>query len=114
MILSADKTPKEVFAAVTNVRGWWSAKLVEVVPNKKVVWLVTDSTLTFVRGDKSEWTGTKVSFEIESKGKKRQVTFTHHGLVPEVECFEACSEGWSHYLRNSLLKLINTGKGKPD
>jgi len=139
MVLSTDKTPKEVFAAVTNVRGWWSAKLVgnsakkndvfefryedmhyskqklvEVVPNKKVVWLVTDSTLTFVKKARDEWTGTKVSFEIEPKGKKTQVTFTHHGLVPQVECFEACSEGWSHYLKNSLLKLINTGKGKPD
>lgn len=139
MVLSTDKSAKEVFDAITNVRGWWSAKLVgnsrekndvfefryedmhyskqkliEVVPNKKVVWLVMDSTLTFLKQDQAEWNGTKISFEISVKGKKTEVRFTHHGLLPKIECFEACSEGWSHYLRNSLLKLINTGKGKPD
>lgn len=92
MVLSTDKSAKEVFDAITDVRGWWSAKLVgnsrkkndvfefryedmhyskqkliEVVPNKKVVWLVMDSTLTFLKQDQAEWNGTKISFEISEK-----------------------------------------------
>ena len=41
------------------------------------------------------------------------MTFTHVGLVPDCECFGACLTGWSHYIHESLLNLINTGKGLP-
>ena len=133
-----DQTSEEVFNAVTNVRGWWSQqiegntaslhdefvfevkdvhyakqKLVEVIPGRKVVWLVTDSHLSFVE-DKTEWTGTKVIFEIFQKDDKTRLVFTHEGLVPGVECYSACSPAWTEYVQHSLLKLITTGKGDPN
>lgn len=137
-MLLVDQTPKEVFDAITNVRGWWSEeiegntsklndefkyhykdvhiskmKLIEVIPEKKVVWLVTDNYFSFTK-DKSEWTGTKVIFEISRQGDKTKLQFTHLGLVPEYECFEACREGWSTYILRSLNSLITTGKGQPN
>ncbi len=132
-----DNTAKEAFDAINNVRGWWSGeiegntaklddefsyrykdihyskqKLVEVVPNKKVVWLITDSQLNFTE-DKTEWTGTKISFDISEKDNKTEVRFTHNGLVPHFECYNGCSNAWTDYVNNSLRNLITTGKGYP-
>lgn len=36
------------------------------------------------------------------------------GLVPEQECFSACSNAWSQYIHQSLFNLVTTGKGQPD
>ena len=133
-----DQTPEEVFNAINNPRGWWSEeiegdteklndefthhykdvhtakmKLIEVIPNKKVVWLVMDNHFNFTK-DTSEWTGTKISFEIFQKDNKTQIDFTHLGLVPEYECYDICSNGWSNYINNSLRSLIRTGKGQPN
>lgn len=87
--------------------------MTEVIPNEKIVWLTLDSKLTFVE-KQDEWNGTKMFFEISQQGDKTQLDITHFGLVPNFQCYDACSKGWTHYLKNSLLPLITTGKGKPD
>ena len=133
--IQVDKTPMEAYDAINNVRAWWPGeiegnteklndeftyrykkihyskqKLVEVIPGKKVVWLVTDSNLNFVE-NRNEWTGTKIIFEISEKNNKTEVRFTHLGLVPQYECFDSCSNAWTDIIRNGLRSLITTGKG---
>jgi len=135
---TVDQTPEEAFAAITNVRSWWSGQIegstdklgaeftyryrdvhyskqrvTALIPGKKVVWLVLDSHLDFIE-DKDEWNGTEVTFEIARKGDKTVVQFTHVGLVPEHECYDACSNAWGTYINGSLRSLIATGKGQPN
>jgi hypothetical protein len=42
------------------------------------------------------------------------VRFTHKGLVPAYECYSACSDGWSTYIKGSLRTLVLTGQGQPN
>jgi hypothetical protein len=136
--ISVDQTPKEAFNAINNVRGWWSEeiegstnklndefkyhfqdlhrtelKIVELTPEKKIVWFVKDNYFKSMK-DKSEWIGTKIIFEISQNDNKTQIQFTHLGLVPEYECYNVCREGWTHYINNSLRSLITTGIGLPN
>jgi hypothetical protein len=103
-------------------------KVIELIPGQKIVWHVSDNYFKpgifegasqqspgiDLTNDKSEWKDTKITFEISEKENRTQLLFTHLGLVPEYECFEVCSNGWTHYVRTSLFGLITTGKGMPN
>src|SRR5687767_15507943 len=105
-----DKTPREVFDAINDVRGWWSEeiegrtdelgefdyhyrdihrctiRITELVPDKTVRWHVVDNYFNFI-DDKSEWKDTDIVFDIAKKGAETEVRFTHVGLVPAYECY---------------------------
>ena len=135
---TVDQSPAEVFAAVNNVRGWWSEeiegrtdqpgavftfragelhcstqKITEWEPGKKVVWQVVASQINFVP-DKDEWTGTTIIFEIARQDGRVELRFTHAGLAPALACYGECADAWAHYINNSLFNLITTGSGKPE
>src|ERR1700730_11861979 len=97
---------------VTNPNHYAKQKITELIPGNKVVWLVSDSQLNFVK-DKSEWNGTTITFEISKKGDMTEVRFTHAGLVPDFECYGACSNAWGSYINGSLRNLITAVKGQP-
>jgi hypothetical protein len=134
---TVDQTPEQAFHAINNVRGWWSGeikgdtdklgaeftyqvgdlhrstqKVTEFAPGKRVVWQVLDACLDFVK-ERNEWTGTRIVFEIEKKGDKTEVRFTHRGLVPAYECYNNCSNAWGLLVNGNLRRLITTGEVQP-
>jgi hypothetical protein len=135
---TVEQTPQEVFAAILDVKTWWTGdvegptdhlgaeftyrhppqhysaqRIVELEPNTRVVWTVTDSDLSFV-SEHHEWTGSTIIFEIAPVSAGSELRFTHVGLVPDVECYGACSTSWMHYINASLRNLITTGAALPD
>lgn len=130
----ASKSAKEIFELLLNVENWWSGiyeetitgnsqklndefsfsagggmhfskqKLVELILNKKIVWQVTESNLSFLNNSK-EWENTKLVFDISERNGKTQVTFIHFGLDPQIECYDGCSNAWTQYLHNLEKKL---------
>ena len=134
---TVDLTSHEVFNHINNVTTWWTddlkghshklndlftvqfadihistQKIVELIPDKKIIWLVTDSNLSFVE-KKHEWTNTQIVFELTNDNNNTQINFTHMGLVPSVQCYYGCSKGWDYYIKGSLFKLLTEGKGTP-
>src|SRR4051812_41455871 len=94
-----DQTPAEVFAAIANVRGWWTGEIdgsadqvgdefdyrygdvhysrqrvTESVPDRRIVWHVVDAKLTFAE-DPAEWVGTDITFDIARTGDQTELTF---------------------------------------
>lgn len=135
---TVEQSPDEVYAAVLDVRSWWTGevegstdeagaeftyrhppqhysrqRVTELEPGRRVVWQVTDSNLSFVSVP-DEWTGSEIVFDIAAVQGGTELRFTHVGLVPDVECYGACSTGWLHYVGGSLHSLITTGRGLPD
>jgi hypothetical protein len=133
-----DQKPALAFNAIKNFRGWWSEeiegktdqlnepffyhykdvhlckiKLIEIIPDKKLVYLVTDNQFNFTK-DKSEWINTQLIFELVPDGNQTKITFIHKGLVPAYECYNVCHDAWTSYIQGSLKGLITTGKGKPN
>jgi len=133
-----DQSPQDVYEAINDVRSWWSGaiegrtdqlgaefdyhykdiheckiKITELVPGKKVVWHVIDGNLNFVQ-DTKEWNGTDIVFDIAEGNGRTELTFTHIGLKPNQECYNACVDGWRMYINGSLKRLIESGSGTPN
>ena len=126
---SVDQTPKEVFNAVNNVRGWWTEiegssqklndvftirfgqifithKIVEFVPDQKVVWHVTASNV-------DEWKNTRICFEILRKNNSTEMNFTHVGMLPGLKEYEGVEKGWNKFINENLFKLITKNSRIP-
>jgi len=135
--LTVDATADEVFNSINNVAAWWTddlkgsslktgdeftvqfgdmhvstQRITELVPAKRIVWLVTESRLSFI-SNQQEWNNTTISFEIDELDDGTRIHFTHIGLVPAIECYKDCSKGWDYYIKGSLYKLLTEGKGTP-
>jgi uncharacterized protein YndB with AHSA1/START domain len=124
--------PEEVLAAlrtVESITSWWgpttgSAEMgatfevsfqehkqvivlhVEPTEEGQVAWTVKETPLT------PEWVGTSIVFDVAASGDGATLHFRHHGLTPQLECFDMCHAGWTHYLA-SLVSYVETGEGQP-
>ena len=102
--ITVNDSPEEAMKKICQVNLWWAKKvkgkteklndkftvdfgetfvdfqISELMPNKKVVWKVTDCNLHWIKA-KKEWVGTEVVFEISEKKNSTQIDFTHIGLV---------------------------------
>lgn len=135
--LTVKTTARETMERISQVDLWWAKHfkgravklndefsvhfgdtyvnfaISEVIPDRKIVWRVTDCNLHWI-DDKKEWNGTEVIWSITEHDGKTRIDFVHRGLTPARECFESCKPGWTHHIKDSLVMLIEKGKGLPE
>lgn len=127
------KSPDEVFSHVNNVSQWWPEefegentrlndefvfksgdthysknKVIEFLPNQKVVWLVTDSIR---KTDNYSWTGTKFIFELTPEGDNTLLKFTYDGFILENE-YDRLVQICDMTIKEMLYNFITYGKVK--
>lgn len=128
------RSPKEIFELLLEVDQWWSGlfeetitgkshklndefsfnagggqhystqKLIELETNQRIVWLVTESNLSFLK-EINEWEGSEICFDLSDEQDKTTVTFTHNGIVPGIECYDGCAGAWTQYMEKLEAKL---------
>jgi len=133
--ITAKISASEAIKKISNVPGWWGVTfsgssekqndkfvikmggdsffdmtVAELIPGKRIVWLVTDCYMPWF-SDKKEWANTKLIFDLTENNGETIVTFIHEGLTPEVECYQACNKGWTHWIKTSLFSYFTSGKG---
>jgi hypothetical protein len=129
-------TPEETIRRINQVDKWWAKnvkgksvkekdkftvdfgetfvdfQITELVPNRRIVWKITDCNLHWIKNHK-EWKGSEVIFELTPAQTSTKIDFTHSGMIPKWECYEDCEAGWTDHVGRSLVNFINKGKGSP-
>lgn len=57
-----------------------------------------------------EWEGTVLRWDIQPEGKLTRVHVLHKGLVPSMNCYEVCEQGWDHFFVRSLRRYLDSGE----
>lgn len=88
----------------------WSVELniKKSLAQKSVSWKCTKSNMQ----NTNAWEGSTVTYKLIPDGTSTNVHFLHT-KYKDSPCYDACSEGWSHFLGASLKKYLETGKGLP-
>lgn len=133
-LIEVEKSTSYVFKHITEVWKWWSKdfkgissglndeftvlhsdahysrqKLIEVIPDRKIVWLVTASKIHWVQ-NKNELTNTKMIFDLYSLGRKTVLHFMHEGLAWEKECYIRIAQSWDVAIKDRLFNFLENGR----
>lgn len=135
---TTQKSPMEVFEWIIEVGKRWSGTIsgesrklwdhfvyqykdlhistqhvIECIPGKKIVWEVDNCTISFLN-KKDERNGTHIIFEIKETAQGTQLLFTHQGITPESECYDACNPWWKWLIEKNLKNAIENNNVQPD
>ncbi|MDQ1360680.1 MAG: hypothetical protein QOJ44_1057 [Acidimicrobiaceae bacterium] len=124
--------PDAVFSSLTDIdalTGWWTPAGGGADAGETLRFLMGDQEVVMrveaadrpsrvrwgvlVCEPAPDWVGTSITFDLEPIGAGTELRFHHHGLNPQLECFDNCQAGWTHFLA-SLVDFVDRGAGNPN
>ena len=127
-------TVSALFSSAAGVSRWWgptqgnaaaggtlvtsfgdqganAMRVLEAGP-ARVVWESIAPDGTTPTEHAKEWLGTTMEFGIVAAGTGTELRFRHAGLTPQLECWDDCFAGWTHFMA-SIETFAKTGTGTP-
>lgn len=78
----------------------------------RVVWEAVSLEGVKPTAHTQEWLGTTMEFDIVPSGTGTELRFRHAGLTPQLQCWDECFAGWTHFMA-SIETFAATGTGTP-
>src|SRR4029078_1564939 len=103
---SADKE-KDRFTVTMGGDSFFDFTVTELVPDKRVVWLVEDCHMPWY-ADKKECAHTRLIFDVRKNLGVKKMTLANECLTPIVECYRDCDRGWTICIKTSLYSYLTT------
>lgn len=132
--LTIETDPEAVFEAITTtdgLSGWWTPASGSGTEGGELRFDMGNAAGPLVIGVQTaqrattviwnvlacpfltDWEGTTITFDLGRNASGQcELFFRHHGLSPQLECYDTCQRSWDHYLP-SLRDYITTGTGSP-
>ncbi len=103
----------EIFTVRFGSSVFKTMRVEELIPNKKISWLVTDTLIDIPElKNKREWLNTTIVWEFREDNTRTIIRVTHIGLNSTIECYGICSTGWRQFC-DSLKLYLEKGSGMP-
>ena len=99
MMIGFEENPKQ-----------WQFEAMELIDSKKIVLKCRHSNHQhegLPATIQQEWLDSQLIWEFKQHNDHTEISFTHIGLTPELECFSVCQKGWDHYLGDGLNGYLN-------
>ena len=131
----APSDPITAFTATADPRAWWNEliegsasqvgdtfvfdvpglhhstfQVTDARVGRRLAWRVIPSGN---ETELEEWLDTVVAFDFDPIPEGTRITFTHHGLRPQLECHTVCSTAWGYHLDAGLRALLTDGRPAP-
>lgn len=88
---------------------WYQFKVISFAENEEMIWECIDANqiINGLDGVQKEWVGTKVHWKLTRIDENHtRLDFEHEGLTPDFICFNVCSQAWSDFLQQHLVRYL--------